>query len=120
MTLIRSMHLAKFIAEMVASFSVSLAILKAVDLDDPVQLTPKRIMHFRLIFEALFEFPEETIWNIFSRVAVNPEYEPLRTGIKFFINTYVVTAKKSLSVKFQIAKKALSSREDDIFSMVTE
>ncbi|KAI3443378.1 hypothetical protein Pfo_000043 [Paulownia fortunei] len=111
MPLIRSMHLSKFIAEMVASFSLSLAVLKAVELNDAIHLSPKRIMHFRMLFEAIFEFPDKLVWNIFTRIAVTPEYEYLRSGIEFFISKYVVSSQKSLANKFKIAKKALNNVE---------
>ncbi|KAL8480332.1 hypothetical protein ACS0TY_027032 [Phlomoides rotata] len=110
-SLIRSMHLSKFIAEMVASFTLSLAVLKAVDFSDPTQLTPKRIMHFRMLFEAIFKLPDKLVWNIFTRIAVTPEYESLRRGIEFFISKYIVSDKRSLGKKFKIAKKALSNIE---------
>ncbi|XP_027177382.1 nucleolar MIF4G domain-containing protein 1 [Coffea eugenioides] len=109
MPLIRSMHLAKFTAELVASYSLSLAVLKAVDLSDAVQLTPKRIMHFRMLFEAIFEFSDALVWNAFSRIAGTSEYESLRTGIKFFISKYVISSRKPLEQKFKIAKKALKN-----------
>lgn len=111
MPLIRSMNLSKFVAEMVGSFSISLAVLKAVDLNDVIHLTPKRIMHFRMIFEAIFEFPDKLVWNVFTRLAVTPEYESLRSGIEFFISNYVVSSQKSLAAKFKIAKKALNNVE---------
>ncbi|MCD7463172.1 hypothetical protein HAX54_050088 [Datura stramonium] len=111
MQLIRSMHLAKFVAEMVASFSLSLAVLKAIDLSDSSQLTPKRIMHFRMLFETILEFPEKLVWNIFTRIAVLPEYESLRDGIVLFIRKYVINDQKSLADKFKIAKKALNNVE---------
>lgn len=105
------MHLAKFTARMVESFSLSLAVLKAVDLSDPANLTPKRIMHFRMLFEAIFEFSDKKVWNIFTRIAVTPEYEALRTGVELFISKYVASGKKSLASKFRIAKKALNNIE---------
>ncbi|CAK9181057.1 unnamed protein product [Ilex paraguariensis] len=111
MQLIRSMHLSKFVAEMFVSFSLSLAVLKAVDLSDTRQLTPKKIMHFRLLFEAVFEFPDRLVWNIFTRIAVTPEYETLRNGIVFFVSKYVVSDQKSSGEKFKIAKRALNNVE---------
>ncbi|KAG8376867.1 hypothetical protein BUALT_Bualt09G0108700 [Buddleja alternifolia] len=111
MPLIRSMHLSKFTAEMVASFSLSLAVLKSVDLNDVTQLSPKKIMHFRMLFEAIFEFPDKLLWNVFTRIAVTPEYESLRSGIEFFISKYVLSSQKSLGVKFKIARKALNNVE---------
>lgn len=111
MELLRSMHLAKFVAEMVASFSISLAVLKAVDLSDVAQLTPKRIMHFRMLFEAIFEYPDKIIWNMFTRIAVAPEYESLRIGIEFFVTEYVVSLQKSHKAKFRIARKAFNNVE---------
>ncbi|XP_057778872.1 uncharacterized protein LOC130997548 isoform X2 [Salvia miltiorrhiza] len=111
MSLIRSMHLAKFTARMVESFSLSLAVLKAVDLSDPANLTPKRIMHFRMLFVAIFEFSDKKVWNIFTRIAVTPEYEALRSGVELFISKYVLSGQKSLASKFRIAKKALNNIE---------
>lgn len=110
MPLTGSMHLAKFVAEMVGSFTLSLAVLKTVDLVDIKQLTAKRTMYFRMLFEAIFEYPDSLIWNIFTRVAVSPELESLRHGIEFFIK-YIVEANKALKEKFKLAKKALSNVE---------
>lgn len=117
MQLMRSMHLAKFIAEMVSNFTLSLAVLKKADLHDTTQLTSKKSMHFRIFFEAVFEYPDNVVWNIFKRVAGDPQYETLRTGIKFFIERYVVGIDKEPFVgKYKIAKKALKSVEEDPFS----
>ena len=111
MQLIRSMHLARFVAEMVASFTLSLAVLKSVGLGDIKQLTPKRIMHFRMVFEALFEYSDKLIWNVFTRVAVTPELESLRHGTEFFIKEYVVKTNKAVTEKFKVAKRALKNTE---------
>ncbi|XP_050212543.1 uncharacterized protein LOC126664278 [Mercurialis annua] len=109
--LLRSMHLAKFVAEMVTSFSLSLSALKSAELGDAAQLTPKRIMHFRMIFESLFEYPDKLVWNAFTRVAINPELESLRDDIEFFIREYVVKTNKALANKLKLAKKALNNTE---------
>ncbi|GMP84477.1 hypothetical protein CsSME_00037991 [Camellia sinensis var. sinensis] len=111
MQLMRSMHLSKFVAEMVTSFTLSLAVLKAVDFSDTTQLTPKRIKHFQMLFEAIFEHPDSLVWNVFTRIAASPEYESLRNGVEFFINKYVVGNENSLARKFKIAKKALTNIE---------
>ncbi|XP_073035000.1 uncharacterized protein [Primulina eburnea] len=111
MPLIRSMHLAKFVAEMVGCFSLSLAVLKAVELNDAIHPTPKRIMHFRVLFEAILEFPDKLIWNVFTRITTIPEYESLRNGIEFFITKYVLSSQSSLTKKFKIARKALLNIE---------
>ncbi|KAI6697028.1 hypothetical protein NL676_017147 [Syzygium grande] len=111
MQLLRSMQLAKFVAEMVASFTLSLSLLKTVDFSDARQLTAKRIIHFRVLFEAMFEQPDSLIWNVFTRVAVSPELETLRFGIEFFIREYVVSSNRALSGKFKIVKMALNNVE---------
>lgn len=111
MQLMRSMHLAKFVAEMVASFTLSLAILKTIELGDITQLTPKKIMHFRMLFESIFEYADSQVWNMFTRVAVTPELESLRQGIEFFVKEYILKANKALSPKFKLAKKALRNLE---------
>ncbi|THG03022.1 hypothetical protein TEA_013152 [Camellia sinensis var. sinensis] len=111
MQLMRSMHLSKFVAEMVTSFTLSLAVLKAVDFSDTTQLTPKRIKHFQMLFEAIFEHPDSLVWNVFTRIAGSPKYESLRNGVEFFINKYVVGNENSLARKFKIAKKAFTNIE---------
>ncbi|WVZ07115.1 hypothetical protein V8G54_020461 [Vigna mungo] len=111
MPLMRSMHLAKFVAEMVATFTLSLTLLKTVDLNDVTLLTPKRVMHFRILFEAILEYPENLVWNIFTRAAVIPELESLRQGLEFFIKEYVVKTNRDLTQKFKLAKKALNNVE---------
>lgn len=111
MELSRSMNLAKFVAEMLTSFSLSLALLKTIDLMDPTQLTPRRIMHFRMLMEAIFDNSDALVWNIFTRVAVVPELEMLKTGLLFFMKQYVVPANKGKNAdgKYNIAKKALQN-----------
>ncbi|KAE9605252.1 hypothetical protein Lal_00025084 [Lupinus albus] len=111
MQLMRSMHLAKFVAEMLASFTLSLAVLKTLDLGDYSLLTPRRIMHFRMLFEAIFEYPDSVVWNIFTRAAVTPELESLREGIDFFVKEYILKTNKALTKKFKLAKKALNNVE---------
>lgn len=111
MQLIRSMNLAKFVAETIASFTLSLAVLKSVDLSDVRLLTPKRIMHFRMLFDSIFERPDKLIWNVFTRVAVNPELEPLRSGMLFFIKEYMIKTNKVNAEKFKLVKKALNNVE---------
>ncbi|KAI3877389.1 hypothetical protein MKX03_026446 [Papaver bracteatum] len=109
MELTRSLNLAKFVAEILSTFSMSLAVLKTIDFTDPQQLTPKRIMHFRILFEEIFEQSDSLIWNIFTRIAIMPELENLRNGIEFFVKQFVVSSNKNLSGKFAVAKKALKN-----------
>ncbi|XP_043720037.1 nucleolar MIF4G domain-containing protein 1 isoform X2 [Telopea speciosissima] len=107
--LIRSMNLARFVAEMLSSFSLSLSVLKVVKLSNPNQLTPKRIMHFRMLFGAIFEYSDAMVWNVFTRIALTPELESLRNDIEFFIKQYLVNTDNTLSTKFKIARKALNN-----------
>lgn len=100
------MNLARFIAEMLSSFSLSLAILKTVDLTNPMNLTPKRVMHFRMLFEAVFNNSDALVWNIFTRIGAIPELEELRNSLVYFIKQYVVAVSAG---KFKIAKKALNN-----------
>ncbi|KAK9170183.1 hypothetical protein Syun_002323 [Stephania yunnanensis] len=110
MELIKSMNLARFTAEMLSSFSLSLGVLKTIELSEYRLFTPKRLLHFRMLFEAIFEHPDSTVWNIFTRIAVTPEFETLRDDILFFVEQYVVnTSKAAMAEKFKIAKKALNN-----------
>lgn len=111
MELNRSMNLARFFAEMLSSFSLSLAILKTVDLTNPMNLTPKRVMHFRMLFEAVFNNSDALVWNIFTRIGAIPELEELRNSLIYFIKQYVVavSSEKAVAGKFKIAKKALNN-----------
>ena len=111
MQLTRSMHLAKFVAEMVSAFTLSLAVLKTVELSDIKQLTPKRIMYFRMLFEAVFEYPDNIIWNIFTRIAVASDLESLRQGIEFFVKEFILKNNKAVTQKFKLARRALSNVE---------
>ena len=111
MPLLRSMHLAKFVAEMITGFTLSLAVLKVVDLIDGSQLTAKRIIHFRMLLEAIFEHPDNVVWNVSTRAAIAPELEELRNGLEFFIREYVVTSNKAAGKEFKLAKKALNNAE---------
>ncbi|XP_042377339.1 nucleolar MIF4G domain-containing protein 1-like [Zingiber officinale] len=111
MELNRAMNLARFAAEMLCNFSLSLSALKAVDLASPSKLTPKRVMHFRMLFELVFNYSDAEVWNIFTRIAGISELEMLRNSLIFFIKQYVVAAnnQQALAAKFKIAKKALSN-----------
>jgi nucleolar MIF4G domain-containing protein 1 len=55
MDLSRSMNLAKLVAEMLSNFTLSLATLKVVNLANPVEMTPERIAHFRMMLETLLQ-----------------------------------------------------------------
>lgn len=111
MELNRSMNLAKLVAEMLANFSLSLATLKVVNLANPVEMTPKKTMHFRMMFETLMQKEDSLMWNVFTRIAGNPELELLRDGIVMFVRQHVIAkdAGKELIGKFKIAKKALDN-----------
>uniref|UniRef100_A0ACD5W238 Uncharacterized protein n=1 Tax=Avena sativa TaxID=4498 RepID=A0ACD5W238_AVESA len=111
MDLNRSMNLAKLVAEMLANFSLSLATLKVVNLANPVEMTPKKIMHFRMLFEILIQKEDSLVWNVFTRIAGAPELEILRDGIVMFVKQYVMAkdTEKDLAGKFKIAKKALDN-----------
>ncbi|XP_047308607.1 nucleolar MIF4G domain-containing protein 1 [Impatiens glandulifera] len=113
MQLIRSKNLSKLVAEVVASFILSLAILKRVDFTDPISLTPRRIIHFRMLFETIFDYPDSVVWNIFTRLAGSPDCEILRQGIEYFVKTYLLGHDNniSLATKFKLAKKALNNAE---------
>ncbi|MQM18186.1 hypothetical protein Taro_051171 [Colocasia esculenta] len=109
MELNRSMNLARFTSEMFTSFSLSLAILKSVDLADPQHLMPRSIMHFRLLFETIFRNSDAVVWNMFTRIAGIPELEVLRNNLEFFIKQHVITGSsvESVPAKFELAKEAL-------------
>lgn len=109
--LMRSRNLAKFVVEMIASFSLSLSALKKIDFNDATQMTGKVIIHFRMLFETLFERPDSVVWNVFTRIAAELDLESLRNGIEFFIKNYVVSSDNTLAKKFKIAKKALGNVE---------
>ncbi|KAM0855562.1 hypothetical protein ACQ4PT_049683 [Festuca glaucescens] len=111
MELNRSMNLAKLVAEMLVNFSLSLATLKVVNLANPVEMTPKKIMHFRMVFETLIQKEDSLVWNVFTRIAGSPELEILRDGIVMFVKQYVMAkdTEKDLAGKFKIAKKALDN-----------
>lgn len=107
----RSMNLAKLVAEMLSNFTLSLATLKVVNLANPVEMTPARISHFRMLFETLLRKDDALVWNVFTRIAGLPELEILRDGIVLFIKQHVIAedAGKDLASKCKIAKKALEN-----------
>ncbi|XP_057842704.2 uncharacterized protein LOC131052122 [Cryptomeria japonica] len=122
MELRRLANLARFLADLIGSFSLSLSVLKAIDFTDCAMLTSKVIVHFRILFETLFtEFSDNVIWNIFTRIASFPELENLRNGLELFIYQHVnknaLTEEQlgppesgSLIVsKCKVAKKALTN-----------
>uniref|UniRef100_A0A0E0KYF9 MI domain-containing protein n=1 Tax=Oryza punctata TaxID=4537 RepID=A0A0E0KYF9_ORYPU len=110
MELNRSMNLAKLVAEMLANFTLSLATLKVVK-NLALEVIPKRIIHFRMLFETLLQKDDAVVWNAFTRIAGLPELEILRDGIVLFIKQHVIAkgTGKDLASKFKIAKKALDN-----------
>ncbi|KAM7274386.1 hypothetical protein ACFE04_029050 [Oxalis oulophora] len=112
MPLLKSMHLAKFVAEMVSSFTLSLAVLKTFDWNDPRQLTPKKIIYLQMLFESIFfEYCDKVVWNIFTRVAITPELETLRDCMELFIKEHVLKSSKNMDKKFKLVRKALGNVE---------
>lgn len=118
----RLANLARFLADLIGSFSLSLAVLKAVDFTDSAVLTSKVMMHFRILFETLFtQHSDNDIWNIFTRIASPPELENLRNGLELFIHQHLTkndltgtqfgpTETTSLIVnKIKVVKKALAN-----------
>lgn len=107
----RSMNLAKLVAEMLSNFTLSLATLKVVNLANPVEMTPERITHFKILFETLLKKDDALVWNVFTRIAGLPELEILRDGIVLFIKQHLIAEDtgKDLASKFKIAKKALDN-----------
>lgn len=111
MELMRSRNLAKFVVEMITSFSLSLSVLKKVDFTYTTQMTGKVIIHIRMVFEFLLEQPDSLVWNVFTRIAADMDLESLRNGIEFFIKKYVLNSGNTFAKKFKIAKKALANVE---------
>ncbi|KAM7272283.1 hypothetical protein ACFE04_026946 [Oxalis oulophora] len=111
MPLLKSMHLAKFVAEMVSSFTLSLAVLKTFDWNDPRQLTPKKIIYLQMLFESIFEYCDKVVWNIFTRVAITPELETFRDCMELFIKEHVLKSSKNMDKKFKLVRKALGNVE---------
>lgn len=118
----RLANLARFLADLIGSFSLSLAVLKAVDFTDSAVLTSKVMMHFHILFETLFtQHSDNDIWNIFTRIASPPELENLRNGLELFIHQHLTkndltgtqigtTETASLIAnKIKIVKKALAN-----------
>lgn len=120
----RLANLARFLADLIGSFSLSLAVLKAMDFTDSAVLTSKVMMHFRILFETLFtQHSDNDIWNIFTRIASPPELENLRNGLELFIHQHLTkndltgsqigpTETTSLIIiinKIKVAKKALAN-----------
>ncbi|KAH9318749.1 hypothetical protein KI387_020518, partial [Taxus chinensis] len=90
MELRRLANLARFIADLIGSFSLSISVLKAVDFTDCAVLTSKVVMHFRILFENLFtEYSDAVIWNIFTHIANYPELENLRNGLDLFMQQHI-------------------------------
>ncbi|CAA7394752.1 unnamed protein product [Spirodela intermedia] len=104
MELGRSLNLARFTAEMLTSFALPLAALKAVDLGGA--MAARKVMHFRMMFEALLAAADAVVWTVFTRVAGPPELEALRGGLEFFISRHVVGDAASRA-RFDLARKAL-------------
>ncbi|XP_076954646.1 uncharacterized protein LOC143629188 [Bidens hawaiensis] len=109
----RSTHLVKFVAEMVSSFTHTLAVLKKADLHDTTKLGTRKIEHFKKFFETVFVYADNLVWNTFKRIGGSPQYESVRSGIEFFIERYVIGNEKQHIGKYKIAKKALKSVEED-------
>ncbi|CAM6129838.1 unnamed protein product [Calypogeia fissa] len=120
MELRRSANLARFLAHMIGLYSLSLAVLKAVDFTDPSVMTAKVVMHFRIFLETLLtEYSEEVIWNCFSRVAAPPNLATFRDGLALFLHRHIKQSvggnhgdkevKRILGSRYRLAKKGLAN-----------
>jgi nucleolar MIF4G domain-containing protein 1 len=120
MELRRLANLARFMAHMVGSYSLSLAVLKAIDFTDLTVMTAKVVMHFKIFLDTLLtEYSDTVIWNCFSRIAAPPNLTTLRDGLALFlhqhtkqpvgVNSVDNEAKKLLASRYRLAKKGLTN-----------
>ena len=112
----RSMNLARLTASLIGEFSISLAVLKVIDFVDIQKLTPKLLLHCRILFEYLLsKFSNEVLWSVFSRIASTAELADFRDGISLYLNQRFSKQVKNsedgdLLVKScKLAKKALAN-----------
>eukprot|EP00794_Sanderia_malayensis_P003193 gene3193-3665_t len=113
-------NMAKLLAHLFASGSLSLSILKVVGfatIDKPT------IKFFVRLFTVLMnEYPENSMRSVFSRIANLPKLSLLREGLKIFIRHFLLTKSKSderekekMKKLIDIAEAALDDREVEKF-----
>uniref|UniRef100_A0A7I4D9X4 MI domain-containing protein n=1 Tax=Physcomitrium patens TaxID=3218 RepID=A0A7I4D9X4_PHYPA len=116
MELRRSTNLARLTAALIGSSSISLSVVKVIDFVDIQKLTPKVLLHFRIMFEYLLgEYSNEVVWKAFSRIASSAELTGLKDGIAIFLHQRFLKQVKSsensdiLVKRCKLAKKALAN-----------
>ncbi|KAL2620402.1 hypothetical protein R1flu_000607 [Riccia fluitans] len=115
MELRRNANLARFLAHLISSGALSLSVLKAVDFADPRVMTPKVVIHFRILLESLLtEYSDDEVWSSFSRLAASDKFQELRDGIVLFFHQYMKSPRVEedgsaglLAIRIKLAKKAL-------------
>jgi len=87
MDLRRSRNLAELTASLIGLHSISLSVVKVIDFVDIQKLTPKVLLHFRILFEYLLsKHSDEDLWKVFSRVASTAELAGLKDGLSVFLH----------------------------------
>ncbi|KAG0629231.1 hypothetical protein M758_1G087200 [Ceratodon purpureus] len=112
----RSMNLARLTASLVGGFSISLSVVKVIDFIDMQKLTPKVLLHCRIMFEYLLsKFSNEILWSVFSRIASTAELAGFRDGLSLYLNQrFSKQVKNSEDVdllvkRCKLARKALAN-----------
>lgn len=83
----KSSHLARLIADMLAKYALSLAILKTVEFNS---LSPRGVLTFQLLMVRLLtHYKEDVLSDVFERISVNKGLNTLKSSLLVFLRFYV-------------------------------
>eukprot|EP00232_Nephroselmis_pyriformis_P028278 CAMPEP_0182860634 /NCGR_PEP_ID=MMETSP0034_2-20130328/5026_1 /TAXON_ID=156128 /ORGANISM="Nephroselmis pyriformis, Strain CCMP717" /LENGTH=210 /DNA_ID=CAMNT_0024992455 /DNA_START=348 /DNA_END=980 /DNA_ORIENTATION=- len=115
-------NLAKCLAACICSFSLSLAVLKAVEWEGAARGTmdDRTIFCFRIAFEAILLQPEERqVADVFHRMSGMKDQQKCKDGIMMFLHAHCtggVLGKgvdvKQLRARVRVAERAIKGRGD--------
>jgi len=110
-------NLARLLAHLFASKSLSLSVLKVVTFGS---LDEVAVKFFSLLFSLLFQFPKNVIKTMFKRISTLPKLSLLREGIKIFLRRFLLKSSESAHTQsddsrmralVQVAEHALDGQE---------
>ncbi|KAH7427309.1 hypothetical protein KP509_10G038400 [Ceratopteris richardii] len=118
----RLANLAHLLADLIATFSLSLAVLKVVEFGDSKAMIPRAILFYSITLKVLLTaYSDDVVRNVFARIATSQELEGLRLKLSVFLCQHVMKGlqkkESNLSDKnnllllkrFALAKKAMTS-----------
>ncbi|MCO5609437.1 hypothetical protein L7F22_063663 [Adiantum nelumboides] len=107
----RLANLAHLLADLIATFSLSISVLKVVEFADLKTMTPKAILFYCITLRVLLTaYNDEVVRNVFLRIASAQELEGLRLKLSVFIHQHLMKGVADKDSECLIKRIALAKR----------